>query len=130
MESVYLTLIIICMALLVLTLPLLCITTMGGESKIYCYLFEHKDWVKWEKVIEKFDDIQYVRHDEYVSNIHLNSYHFILPVENRTCEIVYWEDEGGISVHDFEKDGDCLCDFDEYHSGLLRDKLSEKFGYW
>ena len=50
--------------ILVVCLFLLYITGKGGESKIYCRLFNKDEWFGWEKVIENFDSVRYIEHYE------------------------------------------------------------------
>ena len=106
----------------------LCITAMGGKSKIYCRIFEKEDWFVWEKVIKNFDSVEYAGHFEYEYSPELNNHKFILVVDGNEYHILYWDATDSVGVHDVPGiEYQCLSNFDKYHSNLLKSMLIEKF---
>ena len=119
---------VIMVCILVVCLFLLYITGKGGESKIYCRLFNKDEWFGWEKVIENFDSVRYIEHFECETNPGINNRKFSLTVAGKECDIYYWDATDSISVHGFPGIRDeCLCGFDKYHSNLVKNMLIEKF---
>jgi len=115
--------------ILVVCFFLLYITGKGGESKIYCRLFNKDEWLGWEKVIENFDSVHYIEHYEYDFNPMINNRKFSLTVDGTKCQIIYWDATDSVSVHDFPGvENGCLCGFDKYHANLVKNMLIEKFG--
>jgi hypothetical protein len=115
--------------ILVVCFFFLYITGKGGESKIYCRLFNKDEWFGWEKVIENFDSVHYIEHYEYDFNPTINNRKFSLTVDGTECQIIYWDATDSISVHDFPGvENGCLCGFDKYHANLVKNMLTEKFG--
>lgn len=114
--------------ILVVCLFLLYIIGKGGESKLYCRLFNKDEWFGWEKVIENFDSVHYIGHYEYETNPKINNRKFNLTVDGKECHIIYWDATDSISVHDFSGiESGCLCGFDKYHVNLIKNMLIEKF---
>jgi len=120
---------VIMVCILIVCLFFMYITGKGGESKLYCRLFNKDEWFGWEKIIENFDSVRYVEHYECDSNPTINNRKFSLIVDGTECHINYWDSTGNISVHDFPgAENGCLCGFDKYHANLVKNMLIEKFG--
>ena len=82
-----------------------------------------------KKVVENIDSVRYIGRYTFDFDPKLNSYNFSLNVDGTECKIIYWDFTGDISVHDFPGiKGGCLCNFDNYHSNLVRNIIIEKFG--
>lgn len=95
--------------------------------RLYCFVWEHKEWKLWEEFIKRIDEF------EFNSELY-NSYQFIIPKTDIRAYI--WgkgenEDDpllntsiGYCSIHN---DSECLCcTFDRYHSKKMADLLMEK----
>lgn len=66
----------------------------GKFGKIYCYLFEHKDWQKWEKVCQVLPELKLSEHRVFDECEKLNSYEFLLPntgISDKDLVVIYWE---------------------------------------
>lgn len=107
-----------CIILMVIAI-LGAITT--ANNKLYCRFYLRKEWKLWEDVCKNLDNAVFVSKyiDSYASN-----YKFSLDLNGKTYNIIYWIDEGTVSVHD---DIDCiLSTFDSYHTNIAADKILDK----
>lgn len=119
---------VIMMCILLVCIFFMYITGKGGESKLYCRLFNKDEWFGWEKVIENFDSVRYVEHYECDFKPMINNRKFSLTVDGTECQIFYWDAMDIVSVHDFPGiESGCLCGFDKYHANLVKNMLIEKF---
>lgn len=92
-----------------------------SNHKLYCYVFEHRDWVLWKRVCELIPTLEppfthYVCEEEPV----LNNYRWTLPdigIGEETM-LIYWENLNEVSVHRFGGRGCVLSPYDRYHSDL------------
>ena len=120
---------VIMVCFLIVGLFLMYITGKGGESKLYCRLFNKDEWFGWEKVIENFDSVRYIEHYECDFKPTINNRKFSVIVDGTECQIIYWDATNSVSVHGFPgTENGCLCGFDKYHSNLVKNMLIEKFG--
>ena len=94
-----------------------------------CYLFEHQEWVGWEKVVKNFDNIKYEEYFDAESTPNLNNYTFSVVIDGVENRVKYWELEGTVSVHGWVNGQGCLCGFDQYHQKVVKDLLCEKFDF-
>ena len=105
----------------------------GGGSKLYCKIYERKDWKAWEKVVQNFNNIKFNEHLVFEEEPNLNNYKFELLIDNYIWTVKYWEITNTISVHDITGHSglpyDCLSNFDKYHSNLVKKMLCEKFDF-
>ena len=108
------------------------VTIIGPEGKfgkIYCYLFEHKDWQKWEKVCQVLPELKLSEHRVFDECEKLNSYGFLLPnigISDKDLVVIYWETINEVSVHEVDS-GECiLCPFDRYHSNKAVEILKQR----
>ena len=101
----------------------------GKFGKIYCYLFEHKDWQKWEKVCQVLPELKLSEHCVFDECEKLNSYEFLLPnigISDKDLIVIYWETINEVSVHEVDS-GECiLCPFDKYHSNKAVEILKQR----
>ena len=88
---------------------------------IYCYLFEHKVWVRWENFLDN------LRLDDYMIQENTGDAFYI---SNGDYDIVFWQDLGACSVHPMklELGQECLSTFDLWHSRKLTRILTKKYG--
>ena len=95
--------------------------------RLYCFVWEHKEWKLWEEFIKRIDEFEF-------KNELYHSYQFIIPKTDIRAYV--WgrdEDEddlllntaiGYCSIHN---DSECLCcTFDRYHSKKMADLLMTK----
>ena len=81
------------------------------NKKLYCYVFEHKDWKLWNYFIKNYDKFKFVEHG-CLSDVY-------------TFEDYYahvWKNDGTVSIH---KEGECiLCSFIECKSKEFKKLLT------
>ena len=95
--------------------------------KLYCFVWEHKEWKLWEEYIKRVDEFEF-------DNGLYKSYQFNLPGTEIRAHV--WkkdEDEndpllntnaGYCSIHN---EWECICcTFDRYHSKKMADLLMAK----
>lgn len=118
------------LVVLVMSITIFVITTLGGSSKAYMWIFEHETYKNWEKVIENFESVKYFDHYTYPGgeNAYLENYKFSVDVDGMEWMIYYWKQTKGIGVHELPNGG-CLSDFDKYHGKIVKDMLCEKFDF-
>ena len=85
-----------------------------SSNRLYCYLFEHKEWDRWKKYIKDIDKFEYC---ESLSNTH----RFVIP--NTDISAYIWND-GTCSIH--YKTGCICCDFNKYQSNKMKKLLMNK----
>lgn len=108
-----------------ITLITVFLMAVFSVPRLYCYVFEHKDWKLWEEYINRVDEFEF-------DNDFYKSYQFNLP-ETDIQAHVWKEDEddprlntitGYCSIHN---KSECLCcTFDRYHSRKMADLLMAK----
>lgn len=84
---------------------------------LYCYVFEHKSWVLWEKVCKALPYAKFISHNHWDEVPKLENYRFYIQNldEDGGLEVMYWVKSDSVSVH--KETGECvLSDFDKYHS--------------
>lgn len=88
---------------------------------IYCYIFEHKVWVRWENFLDS------LRLDDYMIQENTKNVFYI---SNGDYDIVFWRDLGACSVHPSnpELGQECLSTFDLWHSRKLTKILQKNMG--
>lgn len=85
------------------------------NNKIYCYIYEHKDWVLWEEVCKKLQFAKFAGHNTYKDTPQYNNFVFYMQDIKDGVKVSYYENLGVISV--FDSQNKCLLsDFDQYHS--------------
>ena len=99
------------------------------NNKLYCRIFEHEDWVKWEKVCQVLPELKLSIH--YVSDEceKLNNYKFALPdigIDDNHLMIIYWETTNEVSVHRIDTGACILSPFDRYHSNRAVEILKQR----
>lgn len=119
----------VCFVLTGISIFFYVITKKGGESKVYCRLFNRSEWDGWENVIKNFDGIQFDYHHVNPDD-GIGCYRFKLVIDGTECYVYYWEDGQRVSVHDYPGvQYGCLSSFDSYHSNLMKDMLCERFDF-
>ena len=98
------------------------------NNKLYCRIFLSKDWNWWEKIIKKFDSVEYLCDYNNEEEPHLENYTFIIILDEKFVHIKYWKLLKTVSVHYLPDDG-CLGDFDKYHQKVIKRMLHEKFDF-
>ena len=109
--TVWRAVVLVLLGILVLMVPV-----VFSINKWYCYVFEHKSWVLWEKVCKVLLDAKLVKYHHWDEYPELESYHVPIqnPDEDGVIDVVYWVKQDCVSVH---KETECiLSDFDKYHS--------------
>ena len=97
------------------------------NNKVYCYVWEHKEWKLWEEFIKRIDEF------EFDNGLYL-SYQFNIPGTGIQAH-VWKNDENGddpvvgttVGYCSLHNKSECLCcTFDRYHSKKMADLLMEK----
>lgn len=86
------------------------------SRRVYCYVFEHKDWEMWKLVLSKFNEATYL--EQYISenNPYLDNYKYLVPIDDETSyELIYWVNQGVCGVHAHDRLECIVCGFDTYH---------------
>lgn len=95
--------------------------------RLYCFVWEHKEWKLWEEYIKRIDEFEF-------KNELYHSYQFIIPKTDIRA-YVWGKDEneddpllntaiGYCSIHN---EWECICcTFDRYHSKKMADLLMTK----
>ena len=102
---------------ILLALPFVLVSVVFSVNTWYCYVFEHKSWVLWEKVCKALPYAKFAGYNSWGEVPKLENYKFYIqnPDGDGELMVVYWVKLGGVSVH--REDNECvLSDFDEYHS--------------
>ena len=100
----------------------------GGNSKLYCFIFEKEDWGAWETIVKNFDYAVFREHNAYEDRPNLEAYLFDIITPNGNCQLIYWVNSGDVSVHDYPVVG-CLSSFNKYHQKVVKGLLCEKFDF-
>lgn len=89
--------------------------------RLYCFVWEHKDWKLWEEYIKRIDEFEF-------DNGLFKSYQFNIPGTDIQAHV--WKKDvpdkiiGCCSIHN---ESECLCcTFDHYHSKKMADLLMAK----
>lgn len=106
---------------------------IASNCALYCFIFEHKDWKRWEEICKLLPNSSLIKHNVFDDkHSHLNCYVFHIPiVDSIGCpvNVYYWENKNIVSVHHLGDRGCYLCDFDTYHVKkaleIIRHKLNE-----
>ena len=100
---------------IIILVILLAVQLSFFNKKIYCYIFEHEDWKKWESYIRNVSQFQYEGNYPLCCS-------FIVPNTDITAEV--WKETGLCSIHD--NYGCVLSTFDKYHSKKIAKLLMNK----
>lgn len=93
----------------------------------YCYIFDHKDWKKWDSLLQNVAGITYKRHDVYEDMPGLEKYEFSAELDGEEVKIIYWVDKDSVSVHGPCPSTDCiLSGFNKYQVKRMRKVLLKK----
>lgn len=84
------------------------------NDTIECYLFDHKEWILWEKVIKNFD--KKVFNKRFANNTIYN-----ITINDITYDMYYWSN-GDVSL--FKGSNCVLSSYDKYHQKKIK-KLFE-----
>ena len=102
----------------------------GGDSKLYCFIFNHDEWIGWEAVVKDFDNVEFEGYYTYEENPALDCYAFNLSMpDGSKCNMNYWTKTNSVSVHDYPGSENCLCTFDKYHQKVVKGLLYDKFDF-
>lgn len=110
--------------ILLVLLPFVLISVVFSVNTCYCYVFEHKSWVLWEKVCKALPYAKFESHSYHDEAPKLENYRFYIQNPNGDGDlvVVYWVKLGFVSVH--REDNECvLSHFDEYHSDKAAKKI-------
>lgn len=81
------------------------------NKKLYCYVFEHKDWKLWNYFIKNYDQFKFEEHGILSDVYTFGDYYAHV-----------WKHDGGVSVH---KGVECiLCSFIECKSKEFKKLLT------
>lgn len=105
--------------LVLLLLLLICVINIlictQKNNKIYCYIYEHKEWVLWEEVCKKLQFAKFAGHHTYEDAPECNNFRFYIHDIKGGVEVTYFENIETVGVFDLQNN--CLLsDFDRYHS--------------
>ena len=93
----------------------------------YCYIFDHKDWKKWDSLLQNVAGITYKRHDVYEDDPSLENYEFSAELDGEEVEILYWVYKDSVSVHGPYPSAACiLSGFSKYQVKRMRKVLLKK----
>lgn len=86
------------------------------NNKIYCYIYEHKEWVLWEEVCKKLQLAKFVDHYTYEDAPKYNNFSFYIYDIKDGVEVLYYENIERVCVFDLQNHNCLLSNFDQYHS--------------
>ena len=94
----------------------------------YCFVFRHRDWIRWEELIKNKDKIDFKYHYVFDDKPSINNYEFTGEMYGKKVMVKYWEQvqAGDVSVHSLEGKDCILCSFDTYHVKKMRKVLEKK----
>ena len=107
---------------------MLCVCFRGGNSKIYCFLFNHDEWKNWETIIKNFDAVTFEGHHTWKSAPWAECYAFNIQTLDG-CRLNYWVKSNQVSAHDYPNLDDCCSSFDKHHQKVVKALLREKFDF-
>lgn len=92
------------------------IATIAGviifnSNRLYCFVFEHKEWKLWNKICKHLQEAKLV---DYYKDTKLTNFRFKLIIDSIDYDIIYWCKNNTVSVH--HKNECILSGFDKYHS--------------
>lgn len=95
------------------------------------YVFFHKDWKRWEKIVDNADNMRLMDLHYYGEDDRLNNYKFISELDGEDVLVIYWTEQGTVSVHDTKggsilRDDCILSGFDKYHSNKMAKIIDRK----
>ena len=107
---------------------MLYICSKGGDSKLYCFLYNHDEWKGWETVIKNFDTVEFEGYHANEDHPAAECYSFDIPALG-DCHLNYWVKTNSLSAHDYLVPDGCLSTFDQYHQEVIKKLLCEKFDF-
>ncbi len=103
------------------------ITLLMVPNVTYCYIFDHKEWKKWDKLLQNVAGITYKCHDAYEGAPNLENYKFSAELDGEEVEILYWVENGKVSVHGPYPSTECiLSSFNRHQVKRMRKVLLKK----
>ena len=92
------------------------------NNKIYCYIFEHKQWKLWKTVCKRLPYAKFDGHYLNEEKPYLECYNFYIHDIGIGAPVlvVYWVKSGEVSVHNLNLRECVLSSFDKYHSDKAR----------
>lgn len=82
------------------------------------YVFFHKDWKKWEKLLDNADNMRLLSLHSYSEDDWFSNYKFMSELDGEEVLVVYWTGRGGrVSVYKANGSEDycLLSEFDTHH---------------
>ena len=117
---------IILLSFLVVDIALLFITLLPVFKPVYMFIFEHKDWALWKKIIDNLENAKVIRYNDYdARRPELSNFEFSLEIDGKECIIKFWKKYDTIGVFEEDTNKCMLSDFDQYHAGIAKRKLME-----
>ena len=113
-------------AFLLIDLFMILVCSLKGLHKVYCWIFEHKKWKLWEKILKNIDDALLIEHAKFEDQPDIENYKFRERVGDDEYVLILWMRSGTVSVHSKEKRECILSHFDTYHSKKAAAKLASK----
>jgi len=93
----------------------------------YCYIFDHKEWKKWDRLLQNVAGITYKCHDAYEEAPSLENYKFSAELDGEEVEIVYWVEKDSVSVYGPYPSTNCiLSSFNRHQVKKMRNILIKK----
>ena len=91
------------------------------DTTLYCYIFNHKDWVLWVSVCKNLSLAKFKEHYINEEKPDLECYNFYIHDIGigKPVKVIYWVKSDNVSVHTDE--GCILSPFDKYHSNKAAD---------
>ena len=84
-----------------------------SSDRIYCFVYEHKDWKLWNKICKHLQEAKLIKYNEDYNGAAFY-FEFRLIINSIDYDIIYWCKDSIVSVHHNKQ---CiLSSFDKYHS--------------
>ena len=98
----------------------------GEPTRLYCWLFQNKDWRNWKKIINAIPNAEFVEHLNFSEYSQFENYRYRVKLDNDQYDVVYWVKRGFVTVHKVDEDDSCfLSEFDKYHSLIAAEAVKE-----
>lgn len=94
------------------------------SNRLYCFVFNHKDWKLWNKICKHLKEAKLVEQSKDNNGTAIY-FRFELVINSINYDIIYWCDDNMVSVHN---ENECVLSFfDKYHSNKAAKIIKD---YW
>lgn len=92
------------------------------SNRLYCFVFEHKDWKLWNKICKHLKEAKLIKYNEDHNGTSFY-FKFGLTIDSIDYDIIYWCEDNVVSVH---HDKQCILSyFDKYHSNKAAEIIKQ-----